>query len=383
MPVTPATPETAPVAPAEAKPSGEAPAAPTAESSPGLIEVVGQAAAEAAGEEVEPAAPELAGAPASSALAEDVAKASREAAAAAAAAAELERRRAEAREEAEHHRRRRDTYLRVARYHLRYVELRVKEQDLDGTTLQLALLGQCLAGVRANLGRGPVTDELVFALGTLHDLDGIARNQDEVVAAAQAHLRAALDALPPVEGPAGATSLQPDQGTPPEPAAGELHNADEQPAEDDTALARRVAEVSELLGQKQSRTGRDRLQALVLELTDDPATELVELADEARRKVLEAAIRRRWRRAAGGVARIARALDELTAAVAPATAAPAPAAEGLQDAPHPAPSAAGGVTEPSGGTAAPAAGTTDRTGATPAPATEQEEPGHERSAHPR
>lgn len=260
-------------------------------------------------------------------LAEAVAAAGRQSVKDSLLAAERAERRAAAEAELAARRSRQQQYLANAQHHVDYLGLRIKEQDLELATLQCGLLAASLDGVRSQCGPGPAADELAFALGALYDLQTINKEQNAAVANAITHLDAAL-ALLPAPGPAAAaaTNLQPGAEQPAKPETAAPANAGEDPGSSPEAMAREVVAIKELFAAGQKRSGRDRLQNLVLAGADDPVEALLELADAARDRLTQAVARRGWSRAAAQLERVKALLSELATAIGSPTPAPVAAA---------------------------------------------------------
>ncbi|MCC7493244.1 MAG: hypothetical protein IT204_12885 [Fimbriimonadaceae bacterium] len=319
-------------------PTASAPAAAPAEPPPGVLDAVANAAAEAAGQKPTD------GPGATTAVGADVAKASRASLAAAAAAAAAAKVRQAAQDELAEQQRRRELHLRSAQYHLEFGAVRVREGDAERALLHLALLGQSLAGVRANLGRGVVQQELSFALAALYNFQQVSTDQDAAVKVAVEHLRRAQAALPAVpSGPAG--SVKPsDEASEQQPSTAQASLDGAAVTGDPAVLAREVADLVKLLLQQQRSTGRERLQALVLELSASEADALLELLEAARRNVVEALATKSLKRAASGLDRLGKLLAELptalpAAAPSAAPSGPAGSATGPAPAPREAPAA--------------------------------------------
>jgi len=317
----------------ETSPAGEGEAAPDDI----LGAVAGAAAAAtAAGDKTETGA----SATETADLAEAVAAAGRESVKESLLAAERAEKRTAAEAELAARVARQKQYLANAQHHAEYLGLRIKEQNLELASLQSALLSASLDGVRSQSGPGPAADELAFALGALYDLQTINQDQNAAVANAMTHLDAALALLPPA-GPAAATdtSLQPGEEQPAKPETAAPTNAGEDPASSPEAMAREVVAIQQLFAAGQKRTGRDRLQKLVLAGVDNPVEDLLNLADEARERVSQAVVRQAWGSAARQLERVNSLLTELSTTIG------APAATPVAAAPSSAPSS--GRTAPS------------------------------------
>lgn len=295
------------------------------------------------------------------------------------AASQRARERAEAEAQVEAQRARAQAYARSAQFHVKYLQVRIDQQDADKADVQLALLQYALAGVRRNLPRHPAVDELAFALGALYDVQQVSADQARVVATAQIHLRRALELLPDPAPPAAAPEkLAPEQSEATPRSEQDMTNEPAKATGDLAPLARQVADIAALFERGQNRSGRDALRDLLLALSDDQLEVQLDLVDAGRRSVAEAVARRAWRAAAWGLSRLSKDLDEVIGQLGEpkATAAAAPTAEttiregrpeaegGLVDqAPataQPTPPAPGATVAPTPGAGSPASAPTPR-----------------------
>lgn len=232
------------------------------------------------------------------------------------AAARTQRIRQGAAQAVEQRHRARRLFAECAKSHDAYLRVRVEKREFELAVQHLAVLKIYLDGVRANLGPGPAADEIAFALGALYDVSKVRRDQNEAAGTALGYLRRALARLPEPAPALEVPSRLDEPADQPSDATDEtLRDEQGSPAADEAVLAREVTDIVELLEKRQNKTGRDRLRDLVLKLGDDRSGLLVELAQAARRDVMDAVAQSNWTAAEWGLGRLSKTLDELLQSV--------------------------------------------------------------------